>query len=60
MSESAPTPGGAASASVTRWATGARQIVDMVHQLRRRDARVGLSSRCVGGGVGSAEVLVRV
>ncbi len=41
-------------------ATGARQIVDMVHQLRRRDARVGLTSRCVGGGIGSAEVLVRV
>ncbi len=40
-------------------ATGARQIVDMVHQLKRRDRALGLTSRCVGGGIGSAEVLVR-
>jgi acetyl-CoA C-acetyltransferase len=40
--------------------TGARQIVDMVHQLRRRDKALGLTSRCVGGGIGSAEVLVRL
>jgi acetyl-CoA C-acetyltransferase len=38
-------------------ATGARQVVDMVHQLRRRDAEVGVTSRCVGGGMGSGEVL---
>jgi len=37
--------------------TGARQIVDMVHQLRRRSARIGLTSRCVGGGIGSGEVV---
>jgi acetyl-CoA C-acetyltransferase len=40
--------------------TGARQIVDMVHQLRKRDRTVGVTSRCVGGGIGSGEVLVRV
>jgi acetyl-CoA C-acetyltransferase len=40
--------------------TGARQVADMVHQLRRRDAAVGVTSRCVGGGIGSGEVLVRV
>lgn len=40
--------------------TGARQIVDMVHQLRRRDRALGLTSRCVGGGIGSAEVLARL
>ncbi len=38
--------------------TGARQIVDMVHQLNRRGARIGLTSRCVGGGIGSGEILV--
>ncbi len=37
--------------------TGARQVVDMVHQLRRRGAKVGLTSRCVGGGIGSGEVV---
>ena len=39
-------------------ATGARQVVDMVHQLRRRGGSVGVTSRCVGGGMGSGEVLV--
>jgi acetyl-CoA C-acetyltransferase len=39
--------------------TGARQVVDMVHQLKRREAVIGLTSRCVGGGIGSGEILVR-
>ncbi len=39
-------------------ATGARQVVDMVHQLRRRGGTTGVTSRCVGGGMGSGEVLV--
>jgi len=39
--------------------TGARQVVDMVHQLHRRDGAMGLTSRCVGGGVGSGELIVR-
>lgn len=38
--------------------TGARQVVDMVHQLRRRGKEIGLTSRCVGGGIGSGEVLI--
>lgn len=37
--------------------TGARQIVDMVHQLHRRGGRVGVTTRCVGGGIGSGEVI---
>jgi acetyl-CoA C-acetyltransferase len=40
--------------------TGARQVVDMVHQLRRRQATLGVTSRCVGGGMGSGEVLRRL
>jgi acetyl-CoA C-acetyltransferase len=38
-------------------ATGARQVVDMVQQLRRRGKSLGLTSRCVGGGIGSGEVI---
>jgi len=38
--------------------TGARQVVDMVHQLRRRGKEIGLTSRCVGGGIGSGEVVI--
>jgi acetyl-CoA C-acetyltransferase len=39
-------------------ATGARQVVDMVHQLGRRGGRIGVTARCVGGGMGSGEVLI--
>ncbi len=39
-------------------ATGARQVVDMAHQLRRRGGDIGVTSRCVGGGMGSGEVLI--
>lgn len=39
--------------------TGARQVADMVHQLHRRDGRIGVTTRCVGGGIGSGEVVVR-
>lgn len=37
--------------------TGSRQIVDMVHQLRKRNGRRGLTTRCVGGGIGSGEIV---
>ncbi len=40
--------------------TGARQVVDMVHQLHRRGCRVGVTTRCVGGGIGSGEVVALV
>jgi len=40
--------------------TGARQVVDMVHQLRRRDKQLGVTTRCVGGGIGSGEIIVRM
>jgi len=40
-------------------ATGARQVVDMVHHLRARNATLGVTSRCVGGGMGSGEVIRR-
>jgi len=39
--------------------TGARQLADMVHQLQRRGAQLGVTSRCVGGGIGSGELLRR-
>jgi len=38
-------------------ATGARMVVTMIHELRRRDASVGVVSMCAGGGMGSALVL---
>jgi acetyl-CoA C-acetyltransferase len=38
-------------------ATGARMVVTMVHELRRRGASHGVLSMCAGGGMGSALVV---
>ena len=38
-------------------ATGARMIVTLVHELRRRGGGIGVSSMCAGGGMGSATVV---
>jgi acetyl-CoA acetyltransferase family protein len=38
-------------------ATGARMIVSMVHELRRRGASLGCVSLCAGGGMGMAMVV---
>jgi len=38
-------------------ATGARMVVSMVHELRRRSARLGCVSMCAGGGMGMAMVV---
>jgi acetyl-CoA C-acetyltransferase len=41
-------------------ATGARMVVTMVHELRRRGARLGCVSMCAGGGMGMAMVVEAV
>ncbi|WP_326655963.1 thiolase family protein [Streptomyces sp. NBC_00385] len=38
-------------------ATGARMVVTLVHELRRRGGGVGVAALCAGGGMGSALVL---
>ncbi|MBX6390131.1 MAG: thiolase family protein [Frankia sp.] len=38
-------------------ATGARMVVTMVHELRRRGASLGVVSMCAGGGMGAAMVI---
>jgi acetyl-CoA C-acetyltransferase len=38
-------------------ATGARMVVSMVHELRRRGDRFGCVSMCAGGGMGMAMVI---
>jgi acetyl-CoA C-acetyltransferase len=37
--------------------TGARMIVTLAHELRRRGQRYGVASMCAGGGMGSATVI---
>ena len=36
-------------------ATGARMIVTMMHELRRRGGGIGVASMCAGGGMGSRD-----
>ncbi len=38
-------------------ATGARMIVTLVHELRRRGGGIGVAAMCAGGGMGSATVI---
>ncbi|WP_067693663.1 thiolase family protein [Nocardia jejuensis] len=38
-------------------ATGARMIVTMVHELRRRGGGLGITALCAGGGMGSATLI---
>jgi acetyl-CoA acetyltransferase len=38
-------------------ATGARMVVTMVHELRRRTKSLGVVSMCADGGMGSAMVI---
>src|SRR5215470_12985565 len=38
-------------------ATGARMVITMVHELRRRGAALGCVAMCAGGGMGSALVI---
>jgi acetyl-CoA C-acetyltransferase len=39
--------------------TGARLVVTITHEMRRRDLRYGLVTMCIGGGQGMAMVLER-
>jgi acetyl-CoA C-acetyltransferase len=34
--------------------TGARIVVSLVHELKRRELKKGIASLCVGGGMGAA------
>jgi acetyl-CoA acetyltransferase len=49
--------GGAIALSHPLGASGARLTVHLLHELRRRGARYGLGTACVGGGQGVAVVV---
>ncbi|HEY4946994.1 MAG TPA: acetyl-CoA C-acyltransferase, partial [Acidimicrobiales bacterium] len=38
-------------------ATGARMLVTLIYELRRRGGGIGVASMCAGGGMGSATVI---
>jgi len=49
--------GGAIALGHPIGATGARIIVSLLHELRRRNARFGLATLCIAGGQGSAVII---
>jgi acetyl-CoA acyltransferase len=52
--------GGAIALGHPLGCSGARLTTTMVHEMRRRDARYGLVTLCVGGGMGAAALFERV
>ena len=49
--------GGAIALGHPVGASGARIIVTLVHEMKKRQAKYGLASLCIGGGMGTAVVL---
>jgi acetyl-CoA acetyltransferase family protein len=49
--------GGAIALGHPLGATGTRLIITLMHELRRRKARYGLSTACIGGGQGIAVII---
>ena len=52
--------GGAIALGHPVGASGARVIVTLVHEMKKRDAKRGLATLCIGGGMGVATVWERV
>lgn len=51
--------GGAISLGHPIGASGARIVVTLLHEMKRRDAQKGLATLCIGGGQGMAMILSR-
>ncbi len=49
--------GGAIALGHPLGASGARILVTLIHELKRRDARCGIASLCIGGGMGIAALV---
>ena len=52
--------GGAIALGHPLGASGARMITTLVHEMRRRDARYGLATMCIGVGQGIAMIVERI
>jgi acetyl-CoA C-acetyltransferase len=51
--------GGAIALGHPIGASGARVLVTLLHEMHKRDARRGLASLCIGGGMGVALAVER-
>ena len=52
--------GGAIALGHPLGCTGARMTTSLVHEMRRRGARYGLVTMCVGGGMGAAGIFEQI
>jgi acetyl-CoA C-acetyltransferase len=52
--------GGAIALGHPIGASGARVLVTLLHEMRRRDLRKGIATLCIGGGMGIAMAAERV
>ncbi|WP_097026582.1 acetyl-CoA C-acetyltransferase [Clostridium peptidivorans] len=51
--------GGAIALGHPIGASGARILVSLIHEMQRRDAKKGLATLCIGGGMGTALIVER-
>ena len=51
--------GGAIALGHPIGASGARILVTLLHEMKRRDARYGLATLCIGGGMGESLIVER-
>ena len=51
--------GGAVALGHTVGASGERILVTLLHEMQRRDAKKGLATLCIGGGMGTAMIVER-
>ena len=51
--------GGAIALGHPVGASGCRILVTLLHEMQRRDAKTGLATLCIGGGMGCATVVER-
>ena len=52
--------GGAIALGHPIGASGARILVTLLHEMKRRDAKKGLAALCIGGGMGVALAVERI
>ena len=52
--------GGAIALGHPIGASGARILVTLIHEMKRRDTELGLASLCIGGGEASALIVKNI
>ena len=51
--------GGAIAIGHPIGASGARILISLIYEMKRRDAKTGLATLCIGGGMGTTVIVER-